>query len=380
MIALTHTMRTHCIGRLLIDLPEGSTSEPDASGARIGDLQVSVTSGVSRQQFDQQLEQRWQAVRAMTTDSFGDPYLRIPQRQGTPKNGVIFAYGFRRLDGPDVDGVARHDIYFESEAYRWQDGTLFKVVQSINKSGNALEQLLPRLQSRQPDQIPSQPGLCLNGAFVQGYYDQSEREELTWGIQLPRRLGLVVREDKVWAPKPSMLAKRRDAVGEMVAFLARQLSEPGVVAGNKEYRAANRTVGDLTGEEYLMGGTQNQDKDHFETTIGGEWAFPGRGEPSPLPSINVDMGTSFETTRRPSTLGGFPDAKDAPSGPTEAEFFEVWDAVITSIRFRPGALTPPPLSKPQDRGPSPISYEQAEADRRALDNFLASPPQAKPRE
>jgi len=83
------------------------------------------------------------------------------------------------------------------------------------------------------------------------------------------------------------------------------------------------------------------------------------------------MGSTFRTSSKPLSLGAFPEAQDTPDGPTEAEFFEVWDAVVASVRFRPGALTLPPL-KPAPA--PPISREQAEADQRALDDFIASRP------
>lgn len=124
----------------------------------------------------------------------------------------------------------------------------------------------------------------------------------------------------------------------MVTF---RKGQPGAVAGQKEYRTGARTIRNLAGEEYVMGGTEGLNAQSFKTNIGGEWAYPGRGGTHAQPSIDLGMDTTFITARRPSSLGGFPDPEDAPGVLTEAEFFEVWDAVIASVRPRPIVLAQP---------------------------------------
>jgi len=61
---------------------------------------------------------------------------------------------------------------------------------------------------------------------------------------------------------------------------------------------------------------------------------------------------------------------------TDHEATAVWDAILPTIRPRPGAVAPP---KPKDPlPPSSISREQAERDRQTLDAFIASRPGNEP--
>ncbi|ENN0686818.1 hypothetical protein AB8721_006152, partial [Pseudomonas aeruginosa] len=63
MTELTKKMQTHCVGRLLIDLPEGTEWEPTASGAHLdGYLALSVTTGVSEADYAILMEKRWAEI------------------------------------------------------------------------------------------------------------------------------------------------------------------------------------------------------------------------------------------------------------------------------------------------------------------------------
>ncbi|WP_123405010.1 T6SS immunity protein Tli4 family protein [Pseudomonas frederiksbergensis] len=357
MSDLTQNMQTYCVGRLLIDLPKGATWTTQASGAQLGNMALSVTTGVTQQQYDELVEHRWQEVLAIKTDNNGKAYLRPSERIATPEGGAVFVYEYEHVDGlAEDDETVVQQLFHQAEGYLWRDGTLFKITPSLN-SKDAIAKLFPRLHARAADEIPSRPGLCLSGAFVDGYYDlaSGDQEEVSWGFTLPRNLGVVVRHGMVWEPEQPMLERRREADRESAGLIARMLADPGVVAGRKEYRAATRVVGEMDGEEYVMGGTEGKGPQEFKTNVGGEWNFVGRGTPTPLPSVNLGMDTTYLTSRKPSTLGDFPNFEDVSGGPTEAEFFEIWDAIIESVRFRPGALTPPSGGKPLISPSSPVT-------------------------
>ena len=70
MTALTQNMRTHCVGRLLIDLPEGSTWKPDASGATIGGIKLAVETDIRQERFKERVEKRWREVEAIKLDNY----------------------------------------------------------------------------------------------------------------------------------------------------------------------------------------------------------------------------------------------------------------------------------------------------------------------
>ena len=370
MTALTQNMRTHCVGRLLIDLPEGSTWKPDASGATIGGIKLAVETDIRQERFKERVEKRWREVEAIKLDNYRKRYVRPSERHDPTANAAVFLYEFEYIDGPNLQGVWSKDLFYQVEGYYWADGTLFKLGPALNGQ-EKIAALLPRLYARKADEIPFSPGLCLNGGFVRGYYDLGESEEVSWGFSLPRNMGIAVRHTKVSTPATSLFQRERESRDEAAAYLSALLT-PEETFKEHLFRQATRQVGELRGEELIVGSVEDTGVDKYVTSIDGIWEYTGKGAPSFQPQIKLILDTpSFLTTYIPSPAGGFPKWEDTPDGPTEAEFFEVWDAVVASVRFRPGALTPPPL-KP-DPAP-PISREQAEADQRVLDEFITSRP------
>ncbi|KWR74502.1 T6SS immunity protein Tli4 family protein [Pseudomonas sp. PI1] len=370
MTALTQNMRTHCVGRLLIDLPEGSTWKPDASGATIGGIKLAVETDIRQERFKERVEKRWREVEAIKLDNYRKRYVRPSERHDPTANAAVFLYEFEYIDGPNLQGVWSKDLFYQVEGYYWADGTLFKLGPALNGQEKIAE-LLPRLRARKADEVPSSPGLCLNGAFVMGYYDLAESEQITGNFNLPYDLGLRIEHTLVHEPAGSLFQRDKESLGEAAAYMAATMSTDDFYDDHK-FRWAKLRAGELDGEEGVVGAIQGTKSTGYETSIGGVWEYPGLGKPSPRPMVNIKLNVpDIRTTYIPSPAGGFPKPQDVSQGPTEAEFFEVWDAVVASVRFRPGALTPPPL-KP-DPAP-PISREQAEADQRFLDDFIASRP------
>lgn len=377
MSELTRNMQTHCVGRLLIDLPQGTTWSANASSAQIGNLTVAVTTGISQDQYEELIERRWQEVQAIKKDQNGKAYLQPSERITSPEGGTLFTYEFEHVEGlAEDDETVVQKLFHQAEGYFWRDGSLFRISPSLNAKA-AISQLFPRLHSREPNEIPTRPGLCLSHTFIDGYYDiaNGDQEEVNWGFTLPLDLSLVVREAAVWEPGQSMLERRREADKESAGLVARLLAEPGVVAGRKEYRATERLVGELAGEEYVMGGTEQKEPQVFKTNIGGEWAYAGRATPTPFPSINLGMDTTYQTTRQPASLGAFPEYEETNGRPTQEQFFEVWDAIIDSVRLRPSALLPPAGGSPLPPAPDkPKVVSKAAADDYVLEEFLTSLP------
>ncbi|WP_181466085.1 hypothetical protein [Pseudomonas aeruginosa] len=92
----------------------------------------------------------------------------------------------------------------------------------------------------------------------------------------------------------------------------------------------------------------------------------------------IDLETTFKTATKPAELGDFPTHDEAPAYPTEAEFFELWDTILNSVRYRPGALTPPPpnsgpmassVGSPPVRPAPLMTYDR---DDYVLEEFLTS--------
>lgn len=82
MTELTQKMLTHCVGRLLIDLPEGTTWEANDSSAQLGGyLGLSVTTGVTEADFKALVARRWSEIEAEEKDLPGLPYNRPEEKR-----------------------------------------------------------------------------------------------------------------------------------------------------------------------------------------------------------------------------------------------------------------------------------------------------------
>lgn len=108
----------------------------------------------------------------------------------------------------------------------------------------------------------------------------------------------------------------RERAGGIVAGLA------GTVAGFSRLRNRERPVGPIQADEILIAGTQNGKRGY-----GFKWEAPGKVNSLAEPNLNatLEVGESAYTTNRESFA-------------SDEEALELWDAVIDSIRLRPGAV------------------------------------------
>ncbi|MNQ33660.1 hypothetical protein D3C85_470940 [compost metagenome] len=373
MTSLTKDMKTLCVGRILVDLPASTTWEARASGARVGNAQVSSQTGVSREQFEVLKEQRWREIQ-LSKSPTGEEPLHAPERFSPDADSVIFSYGFESIEGPDAFGVYGRRVVYDAQGFKWSNGTLVEFRPQLD-GREQIAGLMGRIRARGRDEIPNQPGLCLDGIFVAGYYDFSEREEVSWNFDLPFAQSMRVEVTRVSSPATSFFERDRKSLAEWADFIANAV-KPGQTYSSHYYRKNERNVGGLVGDEVIGGEVEGQAAHGYSTAIHGLWEFPGNGPAAPAPKISITMGTpTFETTYVPSPAGGFPRPEDTPDGPLAQDFFEIWDAVISSVRVRPIALAQPPKVTP----PAPrITSEQAELDRKSLDAFIAGLPAQDP--
>jgi hypothetical protein len=96
----------------------------------------------------------------------------------------------------------------------------------------------------------------------------------------------------------------------------------GAVAGVSQLRNRERPVGPIQGDEILVAGTQDGKR-----TYGFKWEAPGKANSLAEPNLNVSLqvGESAYLTNKESFA-------------SDEEALEMWDAVVGSIRLRPGAV------------------------------------------
>jgi hypothetical protein len=96
----------------------------------------------------------------------------------------------------------------------------------------------------------------------------------------------------------------------------------GAVAGIAQLRNRARPVGPIQADEILVAGTQDGKR-----TYGFKWEAPGKADSLAEPNLNVSLqvGESAYLTNMESFA-------------SDEEGLEIWDAVVGSIRLRPGAV------------------------------------------
>jgi len=115
-----------------------------------------------------------------------------------------------------------------------------------------------------------------------------------------------------WAPEPGL----RERAGGLVASLLT------TVTGFQRLRSRARPVGPIEADEILLAGTEKGKR-----LYGFKWEAPGKAHSLAEPNLNVslDVRESAYLTNNESFS-------------TDEEALELWDAVVSSIRLRPGAV------------------------------------------
>ncbi len=131
------------------------------------------------------------------------------------------------------------------------------------------------------------------------------------------------------------LAGKPDVSFKVTAYTQRSV-EPGLrkrgggvlagllstVAGFTQLRNRERPVGPIEADEILVAGTQDGKRSY-----GFKWEAPGKADSLAEPNLNVSLqvGESAYLTNKESFA-------------SDEEALELWDAVVGSLRLRPGAV------------------------------------------
>jgi len=373
---ITNNPQTYCIGRVLVDLPQSlSLSHPEvaktiSSNLDLSGIKITTRTNVSKAEFQRLVEARWKEVQGYTRNSNNKPYAQPSSRQNIRTNSVLLAFRHEmiRSNARWVNGQREFDnlIVNDAEGYFWDNGTMFIVKDGGYDTVNErLADTLSRMSYMKPGDIPDEPGICVNGGFIAGHYRRTS-ESYLWSVTLPRGLRLSLYTGTDVREKP-MLTQFR-------GLPRTHLEDPDMIYGAQQYRAAHRTADThLPADEMINGVTKGDEepgaRPEYETSISGRWEYMGQKPPNAAPFVRAEMSlVPIKTTYRPAELGGYPPQTRGSIHPTQEEFMAVWDLVMGSIRFYPGALdraAEPP--KPVSLGPD---AQQRAADDKGLDDFL----------
>jgi hypothetical protein len=298
-----------CFGRFMIDLPLGAVPGlATATEYRFGTLLAERVSPDPRI-FSDRIETREEEMKkGVNTQNFA--YSSTQRFSSDRRNGAIF------LSDRDLFG----DRVFRFEAHWHAGSTLFSMAQGPYKAKQissivsiVQNDLLPRVRSRRPDEIPTDPGLCTSDGFIAS--DGSERalEAVNLSLELERwpdlRLGISVATEH--KGQPSSLERRKERhVPDHLRSLIGQV---------RTLREGQHDVGSIRAEESLV--TMPTD-DGYRIHLFRWESIPELDDPfKPSIIVKLETGAGQNGGRHPTII--------------DKEAVELFDAVVNSIRLRP---------------------------------------------
>ncbi|HBN8471152.1 TPA: hypothetical protein L3709_003315 [Pseudomonas aeruginosa] len=338
---------THCFGRFLIDLP------PDAvinagyylwgnSIEQLADTQDELESRVNRRESE---------LRNSPHDSKGTLFIR---RVDLGHGSV----GLLSWSSDVSTEMYRLDTYFASSPtrrayYRRGDISIDREVRGIEIS----TEIARNIRSRRPNEIPSEPGFCIDQAYIAG--DSFQVERFGVGVTFPEHPGVD------FEFRSSTGAAQKSLLERVGGFMQSALS---TLAGMEVLRKGKRPVGNLPGEEYLVAGS---DKGQRGYTF--MWDVQGKDDSLTEPRLTAGLAVLER-----SNENGKPPP---PAFKSDKEALELWDAIVDSIRVRPtsssprgGNAGPSPAPKPATSGGQTLGddyvYEEFLSSLKPKDNWL----------
>lgn len=326
---MTEKMKTVCVGRLLVDLPDEAEIELDR--ARIHGFDI-ATYVESTEEFLARVANREAQLRSTPDRLGGNKNLELVKEIKTDAGlaGKLFIHGRVVTEGRRANGL-------ESEAYRFESVALEALVHGNGlsfdigadqydpaRSGN-LARLVGQLVPNPEGAIPTEAGYCIDRAYVRDPLTPDQGEQVMMAAWLPSRPD--VKFEMMLAaglqPADQSLLERSDnsSLGKLVN-----------IGRISRLRAAQRMIAGLNGDELVRRFVEDNDSVVYNFT----WEVDGKEDDVLVPHtvFMMDTGTS--------------NKGPVPSSLSEGAAVGLWDAVTSSIRFRPA-----PTMKRIEASPAP---------------------------
>ncbi|WP_273829181.1 MULTISPECIES: T6SS immunity protein Tli4 family protein [Pseudomonas] len=292
---------THCFGRFLIDLPPQAEIRAGYYlwGDNIEALDDTPAALAAR------INQRESELKNQQHDSKGSMFLRRLDF-GAGASGLL------SWSSEVSSEIYLLDTYLVSQpawrAYKWAGKA------STDRELRAIEistTLARDLRSREPNEIPSESGFCIDRGYIAGSYFQSERFDI--GVTFPEYPGAHFEFTSSTGAEEDRLLDRASG------FLA---GAARMVLGIETLRKRERG-GAVPADEYLLAST---DKGQRIYTFA--WEAQGKDGSITEPNISAALGV---LERSPDSSSKLP----APPFKSDKEALALWDTIIGSVRLRP---------------------------------------------
>ncbi|WP_313176470.1 T6SS immunity protein Tli4 family protein [Massilia sp.] len=314
---MTEKMKTVCVGRALVDMPE--EAEVELTHPRIEGFDI-VTFSESNEEFHSRLSQREAYIRSVPDRLGGNKNLEVAREIKTDHGvaGRFFVHGRTVTEGQSSDGITVERYRYEAvavEALVHVDGISIDI--SANQYGvdavEALPQLVAQLIPNPANKIPTEPGFCIDRAYFRDPLSAAQGEEVRLMARLPNHPDIEF-----------MLISAAGVKPEEQGLLERNAeSRAGMSAAEKMHvstiRAAVRTISGLKGDEVI----ERFVEDNAATVYSFWWEVGGTEDNVFIPHISFTMDT------------GKGEHGPTPSSLSEGVALGLWDKISSSFRIRP---------------------------------------------
>lgn len=313
-------MKTVCVGRFLIDVP--ANAQVSTGKAAIDGFDIINFGAETQEQFAERLARREEEINAKTNEAGKKNMESILEVHQDHVRGKIFVFGINSTYGFHGE---RKIVYsgVAVNAYVNAGGTTFGFIANDYNPGETgkLTKLLEKFEPLNGGVVPSQPGFCLDGAFLRDPLtaDQGERIVMFGGIPGQADMGFVL---------STMAGTKRDAESLLVRHAANSAGTFGIMnILVSTLLKGERDINGLSGEELAFKVRET----NFSTGYSFQWEMQGEENDvlRPFVSFELQTGTNPEAGSPPvqSTLS------EQPVG-------ELWRRMSASLRLRPFAIPP----------------------------------------
>ncbi|WP_152623838.1 T6SS immunity protein Tli4 family protein [Pseudomonas sp. PI1] len=298
---------THCFGRFLIDLPPQAQIRAgyDLWGVGIKRLDETSSSLVAR------INLREQELKIEKHDTKGHLFIKRLELE----NGATGLLSW-------LHDTSQETLLLDTFLVASPSKKFFQYPNKISigreKRGIAFSNALAQnLRSLAPLEVPSDSGFCIDGAYISG--SSFQREGFNVGVTFPDHPGAFFSFSTDTGAEEDQLL---DRVGGFLAGAAK------MVAGLETLRKGQHNIGPIPAQEYLVAGSAEGQRAY-------SFAWESQGKDGSLSEPNITAGLGV--LERDADSHGNPPP---PAFRSDQEALELWDAIIDSIRLRPGAVGP----------------------------------------
>jgi Tle cognate immunity protein 4 C-terminal domain len=296
----TRGWKTYAIGRHLVDVPSDATL---LDRWKFNGEPLEHLGALTDARYEQLVQEREQVLRNSVHKTKGNMFIERVSYAG----GSLDLISWRN---PNSENNYWFDSYYRAGAQVLKQSGLV----SPDRKSVALKNSADFSQSWQEVPTGGQAqgiGFVVRNAVLADKLFNSESWSLA--IRLPGKEDVSFSVSAFALRQPDKSLRQR-AGGVLAGML-------GLATGLNQLRNRERTVNDIWGEEILVAGNQNG-KRHY----GFKWESPGQASSLAEPNLNVQLQvgeSAFKT--------------NAQSFANDEDALALWDAVVSSIRLRPGA-------------------------------------------